>query len=87
MTMIKTVGDTANKYAEERMRDGIASMFPDASARPTIEVVTYESRHWIGKADDHRQCVKQTSHQKMTMPGVEKTVFDVFGETTAIYCR
>jgi hypothetical protein len=87
MTLIKTVGITANQYAEKRMRDGIASMFPDASARPTIEVVTYESQHWIGKADDRRQCVKQTSHHKMTMPGVGKTVIDVVGETTATYRR
>jgi hypothetical protein len=87
MTVIKTVGITANQYAEKRMRDGIASMFPDASARPTIEVVTYESQHWIGKADDRRQCVKQTSHHKMTMPGVGKTVIDVVGETTATYRR
>jgi hypothetical protein len=87
MTVIKTVGDSANKYAQERMRDGIASIFPDASARPTIEVVTYESRHWIGKADDRRHRVEQTSHQKMTMPGVAKTVIDVVGKTTAIYRR
>ncbi len=87
MTVIKTVGDTANKYAQERMRDGIASMFPDASGRPTIEVVTYESRHWIGTADNRRQRVEQTSHNKMTMPGVAKTVIDVVGKTTAIYRR
>jgi hypothetical protein len=87
MTVIKTVGDTANKYAQERIRDGIASIFPDASARPTIEVVTYESRHWIGKADDRRHRVEQTSHQKMTMPGVAKAVIDVVGKTTAIYRR
>jgi len=87
MTVIKTVGDTANKYAQERMRDGLAKIFPDASARPTIEVVTYESRHWIGKADDRRHRVEQTSHHKMTMPGVAKTVIDVVGKTTAIYRR
>ena len=87
MTVIKTVADTANKYAEERMRDGIVSIFPDASDRPTIEVVSYESRHWIGKADDRRHCVKQASHQKMTLPGVAKTVVDIVGETTANYRR
>jgi hypothetical protein len=87
ITVIKTVGDTANKYAQERMREGIASIFPDASARPSIEVVTYESRHWIGKADDRRQRVEQTSHQKMTMPGVPKTVIDVVGKTTSTYRR
>jgi hypothetical protein len=87
MTVIKTVGDTANKYAQERMRDGIASIFPDAAGRPTIEVVTYESRHWIGTADNRRQRVEQVSHQKMTMPGVAKTVIDVVGKTTAIYRR
>jgi len=87
MTVIKTVGDTANKYAQERMRDGIASIFSDASARPTIEVVTYESRHWIGKTDDRRQRVEQTSHHKMTMPGAAKTVIDVVAKTTAIYRR
>jgi hypothetical protein len=87
MTVIKTVGDTANKYAEERMRDGIASIFPDAAARPTIEVMTYESRHWIGKAEDRRQRVEQTSHHKMTMPGAPKTVIDVVGTTASIYGR
>jgi hypothetical protein len=87
MTVIKTVGDTANKYAHERMRDGIASIFPDSSGRPTIEVVTYESRHWVGTADNRRQRVEQTSHHKMTMPGVAKTVIDVVGTTTAIYRR
>jgi hypothetical protein len=87
MTVIKTVGDSANKYAEERMCEGIASIFPDASARPTIEVVTYESRHWIGKADRRRLRVEQTSHHKMTMPGDPKTVIDVVGKTTAIYRR
>ncbi len=87
MTVIKTVGDTANEYAQARMRDGIASIFPDASARPTIEVVTYESRHWIGKADASRQRVEQTSHHKMTMPGAAQTVIDVVGKTTAVYRR
>ncbi len=87
MTVIKTVGDTANKYAQERMRDGIASIFPDASSRPTIDVVTYESRHWIAKADDRRQRVEQTSHHRMTMPGAAKTVIDVIGQTTAFYRR
>jgi hypothetical protein len=87
LTLIKTVGDTANAYTQERMRDGIASIFPEASARPTIEVLTYESRHWIGKMDNSRQRVEQTSHHKMTMPGTEKTVIDVVGKTTAIYSR
>jgi hypothetical protein len=87
LTVIKTVGNTANKYVLERMGEGIASVFPDASARPTVEIVTYESRHWIGKADRRRQRVEQTSHHRMTMPGVAKTVIDVVGKTTAIYGR
>jgi hypothetical protein len=87
ITVIKTVGDSANQFARERMREGIASVFPDASARPTIEVMAYESRHWIGKADDRRQRVEQTSHHQMTMPGAATTVVDVVGKTTAIYRR
>jgi hypothetical protein len=87
MTVIKTVGDTAIRYAHERMRDGIAGIFPDVSTRPTIEVMSYESRHWIGKADDRRQRVEQTSHHKMTMPGAAKTVIDVVGKTTSVYRR
>ncbi len=87
MVVIKTVGDSANEYAQARMRDGIVSIFPDASSRPTVEVMTYESRHWIGKADDRRMRVEQTSHHTLTMPGAAKTVIDVVGKTTAIYRR
>jgi len=87
ITVIKTVGDSANEYAQECMRDGIALIFPEASSRPTIEVVSYESRHWIGKADNCRQRVEQTSHYRMTMPEATKTVIDIVGKTTAIYRR
>src|SRR5262249_44483061 len=36
-TVIETVGNTANGYAEERMRDGLASIFRDPTSRPSIE--------------------------------------------------
>jgi hypothetical protein len=86
-TVIETIGDTANKYAQERMREGIESCFSDAGARPTIEVSAYKSRHWIGKNDYCRLRVEQTSHQKMTMPGGGKTVIDISAKTTAVYSR
>jgi hypothetical protein len=86
-TVIGTVGDTAKSYALERMREGIASIFPDAAARPTIEVLAYKARHWIGKKDDRRLRVEQTSHQKMTMPGGAKVVIDMSAKTTAVYRR
>jgi hypothetical protein len=86
-TVIETVGDSANRYAQERMREGIASVFPDAAARPTIEVLAYKSRHWIGKKDDRRLRVEQTSHQKMTMPGGAKIVIDSSAKTIAVYSR
>jgi hypothetical protein len=86
-TVIETVGDTANKYAQERMREGIASVFPDAAARPAIEVLAYKSRHWIGKKYDRRLRVEQTSHQKMTMPGAGKAVIDISAKTIAVYRR
>jgi hypothetical protein len=86
-TAIETVGDTANKYALERMREGIAAIFPDADARPTIEVLAYKARHWIGEKDDRRLRVEQTSHQKMTMPGGAKAVIDMSGKTIAVYRR
>ncbi len=85
-TVIETVGDTANKYAQERMREGIASVFPDAAARPTIEVLAYKSKHWISKKGDLRLRVEQTSHQKMTLPGA-KAVIDMSGKTIAVYRR
>jgi hypothetical protein len=85
-TVIETVGDTAIRYAEERMREGIMTMFPDAAARPVIEVLDYKSRHWIGK-DNRRLRVEQTSHTKMTVPGTPKTILDLSAKTTAIYSR
>jgi hypothetical protein len=85
-TVIETIGDTANKYAQERMREGLAAVFPDATARPTIEVEAYKSRLWIGK-DRRRLRVEQTSRQKMTMPGGGKTVLDVSAKTTTVYRR
>ncbi len=85
-TVIETIGDTANRYAEERMREGIVAMFPDPDVRPSVEVSEYKSRHWIGK--DHRRLrVEQTSRTKMTMPGTPKTVIDLSAKTTAIYSR
>lgn len=85
-TVIETIGDTANRYAEERMREGILAMFPDTDARPAVEVLEYKSRHWIGK--DHRRLrVEQTSHTKMTIPGTDKMVLDVLAKTTAVYSR
>jgi len=86
-TVIETVGDTANAFAQKIMGEGIASVFPDATARPTIEVMAYKSRHWIGKEDSRRLRVEQTSQLKMTMPGIAKTVIDASVKTTAIYCR
>jgi hypothetical protein len=85
-TVIETVRDTANRYAEERMREGIVSMFPDADTRPAIEVLDYKSRHWIGK-DNRRLRVEQTSHTKMTMPGTPKMVIDGTAKTTSVYNR
>jgi hypothetical protein len=85
-TVIETVGDTAIGYAEERMREGIVTTFPDAAARPGIEVLDYKSRHWIGK--DHRRLrVEQAYHTKMTVPGTPKTVIDLSAKTTALYSR
>lgn len=85
-TVLETIGDTANQYAEERMREGIVAMFPDTDTRPAVEVLEYKSRHWIGK--DHRRLrVEQTSRTKMTMPGTPKAVIDLSAKTTAVYSR
>jgi hypothetical protein len=86
-TVIETVGDTANKYALERMRDGLAAVFPDSAARPTIEVVSYKSRNWIGRDDQRLLRVEQTGHQKMTMPGSDKVIIDMVMKTTTVYGR
>jgi hypothetical protein len=87
VTVIETVSDTANKYAQERMREGIASVFSDPATRPTIDVLAYKSRHWIGKEDHRRLRVEQTSHQRMTMPAIAKAVIDVTAKTIAVYSR
>src|SRR4029079_16427482 len=86
-TGIETIGDTANEYAQERMREGVAAMFPEATGRPVIKVLAYKSRHWIGTKDNRRIRVDQTSQQHMTLPGGGKTVIDVTANTTAIYRR
>jgi hypothetical protein len=86
-TVIETVGGTASAYALERMREGMASIFPNAADRPTLEVLAYKSRHWIGTHDNRRLRVEQTSHEKMTMPGGGKVVVDVTAKTTAAYSR
>src|SRR5205823_11783174 len=85
--VIENVGDTANAYAQERMREGLASIFPDPATRPAIAVLAYKSRHWIGKDDHRRLRVEQTSHQKMTMPGGGKAVIGGTAKTTASYRR
>jgi hypothetical protein len=85
--VIETVGDTANQYAQERMREGIASIIPDPTKRPKIDVLAYKSRHWIGNGDNRRLRVEQTSHQKMTLPGPANAVIDVTAKTTAVYGR
>ncbi|HLJ95156.1 MAG TPA: hypothetical protein VKU02_18410 [Gemmataceae bacterium] len=86
-TVLETVGDTANAYALQRMREGIASMFTDPKVRPTIEVLAYKSRHWIGKDSQRRLRVEQTSHQKLTMPAAGQAVIDSTSKTTALYRR
>jgi hypothetical protein len=86
-TVIETVGDTANQYALGRMREGLASVFPDAAARPSLEVLAYRSRHWIGARDNRRLRVEQTSREKMTMPGGGKIVLDASTKSTAVYSR
>lgn len=86
-TVIETVGDTANSYAQQRIREGLASMFPEEASRPAIEVLAYKSRHWIETKDNRRLRVDQTSHQQMVMPAVGKTVIDINAKTTAIYGR
>jgi hypothetical protein len=72
---------------QERMREGIVSVSADPKARPTIEVLAYKARHWIGKSDQRRLRVEQTSHTKMTMPGADKIVIDVSAKTTTVYRR
>lgn len=86
-TVIETVGDTANAYAQERIREGMATMFPEAASRPAIEVLAYKSRHWIETKDNRRLRVDQTSRQQMTMTGGLKAVIDITARTTAIYGR
>jgi hypothetical protein len=86
-TVIETIGNTANKFALERMREGLVAAFPDRAARPTIEVLSYKSRHWIGKDDQHPLRVEQTSHEKMTMPGADKIIIDMTMKTTTVYRR
>jgi hypothetical protein len=44
MTVIKTVGDTANKYAQERMRDGIASLDRHSRQSPAARRANFSSQ-------------------------------------------
>ena len=84
-TVIETIGDTANRYAQERMREGLVTVFPDPASRPTVEVLAYKSRHWISTGDLRRLRVEQISHQKMIMPGIAKAVIDASAKTIATY--
>jgi hypothetical protein len=62
-------------------------MFPDGATKPSIKVMAYKSRHWIGTKDNRRFRVDQTSRQQMTMPGAGKTVIEITAKTTAAYRR
>ena len=87
--IVCTEGNSAVAYAEERIKEGITSAFPDEASRPKVEVLSYTSRHWIRKQDKRRLKAVQEAHQIMTMtrPDGSAIVIDITATTTAAYSR
>jgi hypothetical protein len=66
--VIETEGNTAVPLAQERMTHGIAKAFPgDPAQRPTVKVLEYSSKHWIGKFDARHLQAVQVSKVEMTI--------------------
>lgn len=89
VVIVQTVADSAVRFAEGRMKEGLNAVFPDPAARPKLEVLSYTARHWIRKKDHRRLKVVQDSREKMTMPQPNGAaiVLDTTAITTAVYSR
>jgi hypothetical protein len=86
--VIETEGNTAVPLAQERMAGGIAKAFPgDPAQRPTIKVLEYSSKHWIGKSDDRHLQAVQRSKVEMTiaLPNGKRQLIEQTSKATSVY--
>jgi hypothetical protein len=80
--VIETVGDSAIGYVTGVMNKTMASAASDPATRPSIQVRSYVSRHWIAQADARRLRVEQTGRIQMTMRQPTGQTVDIDLETT-----
>jgi hypothetical protein len=86
--VIETEGNTAVPLAQERMANGIAKVFSGNPAqRPTVKVLEYSSKHWIGKSDHRRLQAIQLSKVQMTivLPDGRKQLVEQTSKATSMY--
>ena len=89
VTVIESEEGTGLALAERLMNQGFVARFPDPTTRPQVKVEAYTSRHWVGKQDNRRHQVVQTSRYNVSMlrPDGKTVTTDVRMKTTAVYRR
>jgi hypothetical protein len=80
--VIETEGNSAAPLARARMLKGMAKTLPPGSVPPSVKVLCYSSKHWVGKSDFRPLRTVQSSKYEvtMTLPGGQKPVV----ETTSV---
>ncbi len=86
--LVESKDNSAVALAQERMSKGIESSFKDNPAqKPTVKVIEYKSKNWLGKSDFRRIKVIQNSKVIFLMPSPDGTVMKIekTGMTTSDY--
>ena len=86
--VIETQGNTAVPLAQERMAMGIAKAFAaNPTQQPTVKVLEYSSKHWIGKTDYRYLRTVQKSKTLLTInfPDGSQQLIESSLKTTSEY--
>ncbi len=86
--LVESKDNSAVALAQERMTKGIEINFKDNPAqKPTVEVIEYKSKNWLGKSDFRRIKVIQTSKVTFLMPSPDGSIMKIekTGTTTSSY--
>ena len=86
--VIESEGNTAAAIAQERMARGIAKAFSGRPGQaPTVKVLEYSSKHWIGKSDYRHLQAVQTSKYQVTfvLPDGNSQLMETSSKATSKY--
>jgi hypothetical protein len=80
--VIETVGDSAVGYVTGIMNKTMMAAARDSTTRPSIQVRSYVSRHWIAQSDGRRMRVEQVGRMQLSVRQPTGQTVEVDLETT-----